>query len=86
MSTLIGFMTSDNERVQKLAEIHAMNENAGRFWLEHDNARNLSRITEIPDPAKPWVSIPRSEWVDHDTALAIQDQLLRTATPPPPTS
>ena len=71
----------DDSREQRLAELHAMQVNSGRFWLEHDNATNLSRITESPDPKKPWESIPRSAWVSHDEALVIEERLLRGDNP-----
>jgi hypothetical protein len=69
--------TNDGDREQRLAELRAMEQNTGRFWIEHDNARDLSRVAEVVDPTQPWERVPRSEWVAHDEAVAIRDRLLR---------
>jgi hypothetical protein len=63
----VGVMTDDKEL--KRAELAAMNRNEGRFGIEHDSARNLSRVVDLS--AQPHTAL--TDWMEHNAALAVRD-------------
>src|SRR5947209_2921849 len=62
----------DDAKQRGRDELAAMDRNRGRFGLEHDNARNLSRVVDLS--VTPHV--PLSDWMDHEAAPAIRDDYL----------
>ena len=59
----------DDAKQRGRDELAAMNGSRGRFGLEHDNARDLSRVVDLE--ATP--PLPLSDWMNHEAALVIRD-------------
>lgn len=60
---------TDDDRDRRAAELDAMQRNHGRFGVEYDNKRNLSRVVDLM--LQP--PTPLSDWMDHAVAMALRD-------------
>jgi len=56
----------------KRDELRAMDENFGRFGIEHRNADDLSRVVDLTlDPGDSRRLL--SDWMEHEAALKLRD-------------